>query len=290
MLATPTHESALRESDYRRLRDLLHERFGLHLPPTKKVLLQARIQKRLRRLKMGSFAEYCEHLFSPEGLEEELPRLVDVVTTHKTEFFRESGHFEWMVETLLPELSQSVGRIGPLKIWSAGCSTGEEVYSLAMLLSEWRRKVPDFDFEIIGSDVAADTLEKARQGIYRQDRIVGLSDALRRRYFMRSKDRRQPLVRVVPELRSKCRFELHNLIEEREAPLAEADLIFCRNVMIYFDRPTRQRVVEGLVSHLAPWGTLFVGHAETLGGIDVPLLPVAAATYRHRAHLQAPGR
>ena len=265
--------------EYTRLCDLIYQEAGIHLGAGKQIMLEARVKRRLKVLELSSFREYCDYLFGQEGRKREIVHLIDVVTTNKTDFFREPRHFVFLAEKALAELtSASGGR--PLLIWSAGCSTGEEPYTLAIVLSEYARTHPGFRFRILATDISSTVLAKAEMGIYSSDVVNPVAKELKRKYFMRSRDAESDRVRVVPELRRLIEFRRLNFMDADYGLIEKADAIFCRNVIIYFDRPTQARILRKLSDHLVPHGFMFVGHAETLHDMDLPLAPVAPALYR----------
>lgn len=268
--------------DFDRLSQFIHSECGIKMPSSKKTMLEARLQKRLRNLQMRSFTDYCNYLFSKEGIENELVRMIDLVTTNKTDFFREPAHYDFLVNKILPELirTSGAGVSKRLSLWSAGCSTGEEPYTLSMVLNEYASQCDGFQFNILATDISTRVLEKARMGIYEDDRIDPIPDALRRRYLLRSKDRSKGLVRIVPELRSRVAFRRLNFMEEDFGMREQFDIIFCRNVIIYFDRPTQEKLLNRFYRYLVPGGFVFMGHSETLNGLDVPLTMVYPTIYR----------
>ncbi len=243
-------------------------------------MLEVRIKRRLKVLICSSYGQYCDYLFGQQGLKEELVPLIDVVTTNKTDFFREPKHFNFLVEKALPELPRRNASGRPLLVWSAGCSTGEEPYTLAMVLSEYALTHPGFRFRILATDISTIVLAKAEMGVYTNDVVAPVPAALQRKYFMRSRDPGSDQVRVVPELRRLIEFRRLNFMDADYGIAEKADAIFCRNVIIYFDRPTQERILKKLSLQLAPRGYMFVGHAETLHDMDLPLTPVAPALYR----------
>ncbi len=273
------HDESISSRDYARLCDLIYAKAGIHLGTEKKTMLEARIRRRLKVLDLHSYSEYCNYLFGPAGLKDELIHLIDVVTTNKTDFFRESGHFDFLVEKALPELAERItGR--SFVIWSAGCSTGEEPYTMAIVLSEYALTHPGFRFRILASDISNIVLGKAELGVYTNDIVAPVAPALRRKYFMRSRKPGSEQVRVVPELRRCVEFRRLNFMDADYGMSEKVDAIFCRNVIIYFDRPTQERILQKLSSYLLPGGYLFVGHSETLHEMNLPLVPVAPALYR----------
>ncbi|MGD0801188.1 MAG: protein-glutamate O-methyltransferase CheR, partial [Terracidiphilus sp.] len=196
-----------------------------------------------------------------------------------TDFFREPKHFNFLVERALPELAERInGR--QFVIWSAGCSTGEEPYTMAIVLSEYALTHPGFRFRIMASDISNPVLAKAEQGIYASELVAPVQPLLRQKYFMRSRDRSSNQMRVVPELRRCIEFRRLNFMDADYGVPDKVDAIFCRNVIIYFDRATQERILQKLSNCLAPGGYMFVGHAETLHDMKLPLTPVAPALYR----------
>ncbi len=273
-------EERITNADFNRLRSLIHDQAGINLTPDKKTMLELRIKRRVRSLNLGSFSEYCEYLFGHQGLKEELVHFIDVVTTNKTDFFREPGHFNFLTEKALPELGARARNGGDLLVWSAGCSTGEGPYTLAMVLMEYGLTHPSFRFRLLATDIATTVLETAYRGIYKTDVMGPVPAHLRRKYFLRSRDPASRHVRVVPELRQLIEFRRLNFKDADFGLPEKADAIFCRNVIIYFDRPTQEQILQKLARQLAPNGYLFVGHAEALHDMDLPLEPVAPAVYR----------
>jgi chemotaxis protein methyltransferase CheR len=260
----------------------VHDELGIKMPESKKTMLQSRLLKRLRASGKKTYEEYYEYVFSSGGTSEELAHLIDVITTNKTEFFREPKHFDFLVQTALPELIRAYGTgiRQTAKIWSAGCSTGQEPYTLAMVLSEFAAGYPGFEYIILGTDISTRVLEVAKLAIYNHEHVAPVAMALRKKYLLQSRDRSKRTVRIVPELRSRVRFKRLNFIDN-DFGLSEAvDIIFCRNVLIYFDRPTQEMVLNRLCRHLKSGGYLFLGHSETLNGLDVPLVSAAPTIYR----------
>lgn len=275
-----TPPAPMTDTEFKALGEFIQTEFGIKMPPAKKTMLQSRLTKRLRALNISDYRQYREYLFSPEGLIRELPFLIDEVTTNKTDFFREPSHFDLLSETLLPIWTQTHHGHQPFSVWSAGCATGEEPYSLAMVLGEYLRKEPSFDFEITGTDISGKALETARQAIYPQKRVEPVPAAIRKRYLLRSRDRAKKLVRIVPALRAKVVFRHLNLMESFSCPGPKKDAIFCRNVIIYFERPVQEAIFNKLCSCLKADGYLFIGHSETLNGMRLPLRTVRPTVYQ----------
>lgn len=273
------HSLAMTEKDFRRFSSLIESTCGIRMPDIKKHMLESRLRKRLRSLEMHSFRDYYEFLTSPEGRQVEMVPMIDAVTTNKTDFFREPGHFTYLTEKVLPELLPAMSS-NRVKIWSAGCSSGEEPYTLAMILSEYARAREHFNFTILATDICTSVLEAAHRGIYEEEKIAPVPHEMRKRYLLRSKDRSKRIVRMAPELRSLITFRRLNFLENGYGIRDRLDIIFCRNVLIYFDRPTQEKVINNFCRHLQPGGHLFLGHSETINGLDVPLVQVNSTIYR----------
>ncbi|KPK02404.1 MAG: chemotaxis protein CheR [Nitrospira bacterium SG8_35_4] len=282
---TSSREAVLSDRDFDRLSEFIHTECGIKMPPSKKIMLQARLQKRLRKLSMTSMSEYCSYLFSPAGIENELIHMIDVVTTNKTDFFREPKHFDYMVQKALPELmaGKGVGIRHKLTVWSAGCSTGEEPYTLAMLLKDFADQYPgfNFDFLILATDISTRALEIAKRAIYDNEKVAPVPPEMKKRYLLRGKNDKKGYVRIVPELRDVVRFRRLNFLEGTYGMSEPMDIIFCRNVIIYFDRATQEKLMNRFARQLSPGGYIFIGHSETLHGLNVPLVQVAPTVYRN---------
>lgn len=272
------------EKDFGRLSEFIQKELGIKMPEAKKTMLESRLQKRLRALGYGSYAEYCDYLFGPDGMLGELVYMIDLVTTNKTEFFRESAQFEYLFNTALPELVKTTGAgvKRELKVWSAGCSTGEEPYTLSMVLTDFAERYPGLGFKylVIATDISTRVLELARMGIYSAEKAESVRMDMRKKYLLKSKDSSKELVRVMPELRARVRFRRLNLMEEDFGFREPIDIIFCRNVIIYFNRETQQRLLSKFCDCIDAGNYIFVGHAETLNDFYLPLEKVAPSIYR----------
>jgi chemotaxis protein methyltransferase CheR len=269
--------------DFERLSRFIYSHCGIKMPPEKKTMLEARLQKRLRALSVQTFRDYCDKLFKTPDGSGELVHMIDSVTTNKTDFFREPVHFDILSDTILSEFIEDRGAFAraPFTIWSAGCSSGEEPYTLAIVLSEFAARSPGFTFTIIATDISTRVLDKARAGIYEESQISMIPQPLKQKYFLRSRDRDKGLVRAAPDLRSTVAFQRLNLMDEQyHLRTGSVDAIFCRNVIIYFDRETQCRLLGRLCSCLRPGGHLFLGHSETVHGFDLPLARLASTVYR----------
>jgi chemotaxis protein methyltransferase CheR len=281
----PIGLSVMSEGDFNRLSQFIYKVCGIKLTSVKKVMVESRLSKRLRELDMKKFSEYCDYLFSDRGMEEELVHMIDIVTTNKTDFFREPGHFDYLINKAIPELirQHDAGIRRKLRVWSAGCSTGEEPYTLAMVLKEYAENCRGFDFEIMATDISTRVLQTASLAIYEEEKVMPVPPQMKRKYLLRGKGGRQGRVRITPELRETIRFRRLNFMDEDFGIKERMDVIFCRNVIIYFDRTTQERLLRRFCDHLVPGGYVFMGHSETLNGMDVPLISVAPTTYRKKS-------
>jgi chemotaxis protein methyltransferase CheR len=268
----------LSEHDFKRLSAFINEYAGIKLPPTKRTMLEGRLRRRMRETGHPTVDAYCRHLFDEGGLEAELVDLVDAVTTNKTDFFREPAHFDFLIETALPAMLAS-GRTR-LKLWSAACSTGAEPYTIAMLLADALKDRRGIDFKIVATDLSTAVLREALAGRFPEAMIAPVPYDMRRRYLMRARDERRDEVRIVPTLRSRLSFGRLNLMDDRYPLETDMDVIFCRNVLIYFDKPTQEKVVGRLCEHLRPGGYLFLGHSESITGMRLPVTTVSSTIFQ----------
>jgi chemotaxis protein methyltransferase CheR len=270
--------SEMGDAEFSRFSELIQTELGIKMPPTKKVLLQSRFQKRLRALGLSGYKEYCDYVFSPEGREQERTHLIDAVTTNTTHFFREPKHWEIMTGIVLPELwRRNVGKRGALRIWSAGCSSGEEPYTLGMVLHEWAEQRPGFDFAILATDISGKILAEAKRAVYPMDKVADVPMQYKKKYMLKSKDRLR--VKMDANLRNKVSFQRLNFMEDFRLRDRQ-DIIFCRNVVIYFDRPTQEVLFNKFCNTLQTGGYLFIGHSESLSGMNLPLRQVAPTVFR----------
>ncbi len=273
----PYYKIKMTGKDFRQLSSYINKELGIKMPEEKKVMLQSRLLKRLSELKIESFREYIDYVFSKKGADVELINMIDLVTTNKTDFFREPVHFEFLNEFVLPELVFSPKKI---KLWSAGCSSGEEPYTLAITMSQFLDNYPNTDYEILATDLSSRILRKAATAIYDLDRVEGIPLSIKKKYFLKSKDPASKTVRIIPELRAKMRYRRLNFMDPVYHVDADFDIIFCRNVLIYFNRPTQEAVINKLASNLRRGGFFFLGHSESIANMDVPLQQVKPTIFR----------
>lgn len=264
--------------NFDKLARFIYDYSGIKMPPTKLTMLEGRLRRRLRATNHATFDDYCDFLFHDDGLEHETVYLIDAVTTNKTDFFREARHFDYMQQTALPTLAGNGVRI--IRTWSSACSTGAEPYTMAMVLEEFTGARNDVDYTILATDLSTDVLNAARLGIYNEDMIQPVPRDMQRKYVMVPKSPTRREVRISPSLRSKVGFARMNLMDE-SYPVGEAmHIIFCRNVLIYFDKPTQAGVLKRLCDRLTVGGYMFIGHSESIAGIDLPLKQVSNTVFQ----------
>ena len=275
---TPT--PAIRPEDARVLVRVAREVGGLAIGPEKTEFLAARLTRRLTALGMEDFARYAALLTEPGG-ERELPAFIEALTTHTTSFFRERGQYDWLRETGLPQLLlDGAGRNRELSLWSAACSTGQELYSALMTVAALREsETSGLRFRGLGTDLSHPVLRQARRAIYDREEIAGIPDPMRRQFLLSARDG-GGLYRIAPEIRHRARWACANLVRPGDLGGIEADVIFLRNVLIYFDAPTQARVVGNVLGRLRPGGYLLTGHAETLRAERHGLVPIRPSIYR----------
>ncbi|MEM7349658.1 MAG: protein-glutamate O-methyltransferase CheR [Acidobacteriota bacterium] len=266
--------SPLTEAEFERLRNMIYREAGIALGPFKKDLLVARLRRRLRATGSKSFSSYYRLV---RGDSAERQRMLDCISTNETRFFREPRQFEFLEQRLLPHWRTIRGRRSPgLRVWSAGCSTGEEPYSLAMLLL---RVLPDWQNQILATDLSTEALSLARAALWPIEKSAEIPSSYLRQFMLRGTRSQNGWMKASPEIRSMVRFDQLNLHLDIAPNLGQFELIFCRNVLIYFDGPSRLRAVDRLLDHLAPGGVLFLGHAESLSELTGRVSSVGPNAY-----------
>jgi len=265
------------------IREMAREAFGLDLRPGKEALVSARLGKRARELGLNGIGAYLKVVQADRtGLE--LVALIDALTTNHTSFQREPQHFDLLRERVL---KPAAARHAKLSIWSAGCSTGEEPYTILLHAADVFGEAGLDNLRLVASDISTRALEAARAGIYSEDRVAPLPEHWRRRFFQRGEGPRAGFYRVKESFRRRVEFQRRNLMESME-DLPQFDVIFCRNVMIYFDKLTQERLVRKFCNHLQPGGWLLIGHSEGLMGIRHEFEYVMPAVYRKPAQARGP--
>jgi chemotaxis protein methyltransferase CheR len=266
---------------YEFIRQLVYEQSRINLGPSKQELVSSRLRKRLIALNLSGMDAYCDLLRSPQG-EDEVMDLLDAISTNFTDFFREAHHFDFLNSTVLPAWQQdrNARRGEPFRAWSAACSSGEEPYTLSIVLAEALAGAPAEDWKILATDISTRVLKKAEQAVYRQERLKLPNADMLRRYFQKGTGSWEGYFRVKNQLREHIQFRRVNLIESSYPFTEKFNVIFCRNVMIYFDRETQEQLIPQLADRLLPGGYLFVGHSESLVGIDHGLESLKPSIYR----------
>lgn len=267
-------EYQLRDADFRKIASFVMSSAGIVVSERKRTFIQGRLGRRLRALGLADFQEYCRLLDSPSG-EEERHNLINAVTTNHTSFFREKHHFDYLQKTALPAIAHDASS-HRLRIWSAGCSTGEEPYTIAMVLRECRSLFSAWDVKLLATDLDTNVVAAARRGVYDNERMETIPEAYRTRYFTETGDGAGT---ASDELRSLISFAPLNLLHQwpMSGPF---DIIFCRNVVIYFDKPTQRTLFDRYAEMLKPDGWLFVGHSESLMGVSDRFDLVGRTIYR----------
>jgi chemotaxis protein methyltransferase CheR len=267
-------EYTITNDEFERFRTLIYKESGISLNDGKRTLLVSRLSKRLRELGLDSFQSYYDRV-TEEVDGNEFTWMLDLISTNKTDFFREPKHFEFLRERVLPDL-QAVKQI---RIWSSACSSGEEPYTIAMTLYDGVQTPGQWEFKILASDLSTRVLAKAASGVYDDERVRDLPEATVRRHFLKSRGGTGK-VKVKPHLSDMIRFRRLNLMDERFPIKTPLDVIFCRNVMIYFDRPTQEQLVAKFYRYLKPGGHLFIGHSESLQWLKQSFKAIAPTIYQ----------
>jgi chemotaxis protein methyltransferase CheR len=265
-----------------KLGTLITERFGIKMPPEKKIMFQARLQRRLRELEIKSFDEYAKLLLNANLDSPELSVLADYISTNKTDFFRENDHFEYLANQLLPIYLNPISKPGDCKvmIWSAGCSNGQEAYSIAITIEEFMRSNKTaMNYAILASDISVRMLRCAKNAIYPVSNTELISDELKHRYFLKSKNQNDPQVRVIKYIRDKVTPAYLNLMDEHYMLKQKFDVVFLRNTLIYFRQEIQQKVLLKVLNSLKTDGYLFIGHSESLINMHLPIRYVAPGIY-----------
>jgi chemotaxis protein methyltransferase CheR len=274
----------LSEKNYARLAEVLQNEVGIRLPSTKRMMVEGRLRKRVRSLGLRNLDEYCRVLFEDGELRGEFVHIIDLITTNKTDFFREPDHFDFLIKRAVPSLLESSAGSGErrLKIWSSACSNGAEPYTIALCLLELAQDLR-FKFSILGTDISTDMLQSAVKAVYPEEMILPVPPELRERYILRARKAESKLIRIAPEIRRLVHFERLNLMDVTYPFDRDIDVIFCRNVLIYFEKSTQQSVLEKLCSHLRRGGYLFLGHSESAaGGLLTNMISVAPTVMRKK--------
>lgn len=260
----------LSEKEYIKFRELIYQNTGISLKANKVEMVNSRLLKRLKNLEMISFNDYYDYLINyDDGTE--LMEMINCITTNKTDFFRENNHFEFMNKVLLPNLKQECYRTGRLsiRVWSAACSTGEEPYTINIILKEFFKNNTGWDIKILASDLDTNVLSKATDGIYDYNQVSDIPNDLLKEYFYKGEGGNEGFFKVKEKLKNNIIFKKINLIDTTYPIGAPLDIIFCRNVFIYFDQKTVNEIINRFYNYLRPGGYLFLGHSESIDVNDM---------------------
>ncbi len=276
-------DDVLSARDFEKLSQFIMRKTGIKMPASKRQMVEGRLRRRVRLLGYRTFSDYAHFLFEENGLEQEMHIVVDAVTTNKTDFFREPEHFELLERKLIADMVAARRSSTPplLKFWSAASSNGSEAFSLAMLLADAQAARRNFRFAMLATDISTAMIDAGERAVYPEEQVVPVPQAMRDRYLMRAE---RPLgrveVRVVPELRRRVQFGQLNLMDATYPFDRDIDVIFLRNVLIYFEREDQDAVIRRLVGHLRPQGYLFLGHSESMIGAGSQMRLIAPAVFQ----------
>ena len=266
------HAVELTPGQFKKICGIVYRFSGIRLSSGKEALVKARLMKRLRALNIETIEAYIKYLESKKGTIE-LGYMIDAMTTNKTNFFRESAHFKFLTDKILPDLNDR-----KLRFWSAACSTGEEPYSLAMLLNDKIRSIEQKDVKILATDISTTCLEKARQHLYEKNNLSGIPDQYLRKYFNTTDNNSSAMFQLKHEVARMVQVSFLNLM--KAWPMKSSfNVIFCRNVMIYFDKKTQEKLVNRFWDYIEPGGYLFVGHSEGLSSVSHKFSYIQPAVY-----------
>jgi chemotaxis protein methyltransferase CheR len=264
--------------NFDRLAGLIHQYSGIKMPPAKRTMLAVRLRSRLTALGLGHLDEYCDYIFKDHGLDNELVHLINAVSTNKTDFFREPAHFDFLRGSFLPAMAGAGRRA--VKVWSAASSIGAEAYTIAMVLEAFCRQNHGPDYSILATDISTEVLKVAMEGQFPRAMMDPVPPHMRSSFVLRARDQGLDLVRIVPQLRTKIAWGHLNLMDKTYPVDRDQDCIFCRNILIYFDRQTQNNVLTRLCDHLRPGGYLIVGHSETGAGEGLPVVQVMSTIFQ----------
>lgn len=261
---------------------MITKKYGIKMSAEKKIMFQARLQRRLRELDIKSFDEYARRLFTTEHDSVEISILADYISTNKTEFFREKEHFQFITDHVLPEIfcEKQTNSFFQLKLWSAGCSSGQEAYSMAITLEEFMQSRNfRFDYSIVATDISGRMLKTARQAVYPMSQVEEIPLEIKKQYFLKSKSLIDQKVRIVKNLRDRVKPAYLNLMDNVYVLDTQFDLIFLRNTLIYFEHQIQQQVLTKILDKLKIGGYLFIGHSESLINMNLPIKSIAPSVY-----------
>ncbi|OYT17006.1 MAG: chemotaxis protein CheR [Bacteroidetes bacterium 4572_77] len=273
------YKAQLSISEFQQISKFIGLNYGIKLPQQKRIMVQGRLHKRLRALDMGSFKDYVNYLFSEEGKWKEVPNMVDLISTNKTDFFREATHFNVLTEQVLPEFIKN-NTMSTFNIWSAGCSSGEEVYTLAMVIQEFMNNHQGYHYHVQGTDISHQMIKKARTAIYPLKDVATIPLHLKRKYLLKHKDRSIKEIRIAPDLRNKTSFKYLNFIDKEYDIKTKFNVAFCRNVLIYFEKDVQEQVLLKILKTVKKGGYLFLGHSESINEMKLPVTKISPTVFK----------
>ena len=268
----------LEEREFKKLSQFIETEVGIKMPPAKKILMESRLQKRIKILGLSNFREYYDFVFT-ENSRKELIEMIDAITTNKTDFMREPAHFDFLVNRALPDVTKNKDRIN---LWSAACSTGQEPYNLAMFMEEFRTAGKRVEYSVTATDISRSCLEKGTNAVYTLKDILDVSQTFKKKYFLKSKNPESEQVKIKSFLRDRVRFQSINLMKDEYGLKNKYDIVFCRNVLIYFDKENQAKVINRIVAHMNPGAYLFLGHSESMAGINSGLTGIASSIFQKK--------
>ena len=268
------------DQEFRHFRDFIHLHTGIALSEHKRALICSRLARRLRHYRFASYSEYYELLTQADTDGAELMEMVNAITTNKTDFFREAHHFTFLTEQVFPTYRQATSR--RLRLWSAAAATGEEAYSLAIAVNEAFSALPGWDVRILATDIDTHVLAHAQEGVYSLDHTQAIAPDRLRRFFLKGEGASEGLIKAKKDLKDRVQFQQLNLIADTWPMRGPFDVIFCRNVLIYFDQATQRRILERMAALLCKDGYLMLGHAESMHSFDRLFRPVGHSIYQAR--------
>lgn len=282
MSSVSAQQKTLSEAEFKKIAAYIEKNVGIKMPPEKRMMMQSRLASRLKALHLDSYKAYIDYVFSGKDADNhELIMMIDAMTTNLTEFFREPQHFDYMRSAALP--GYAAQKLNKIKIWSAGCSTGQEPYTLSMVMSEYIKQNPlgsIRDFSVLATDISTKVLDKAASAVYPMDAVKGVPQQIMHQYFLRGKNPANPVVRLKQDIRNHVNFMRLNFMDEEYGFRDTFQIIFCRNVLIYFDKANQEKVIRQFLRYLEPNGYLFLGHSETIFGMDLPFKTVAPTVFQ----------
>jgi chemotaxis protein methyltransferase CheR len=269
------------ELNFQRLASYIQTTTGIKMPLSKRSFVEGRLRKRFSNLGYSDLIEYTHYLFDEGGLPLEEAIIIDSLTTNKTDYFREIHHFNFLTKRALPELVDTgIGIKRPLRIWSAGCSNGAEPYSIAMTCAEFSERQPKFSYDIRASDISYRMIEEGRRAIYTHEMVDPIPVELRKKYLLRNLDASINEVRIIKPLRERVEFSRLNILDTKYPFDFKFDIIFCRNILIYFEPKVQEKVISQLCNYLNIGGYLALGHSESIGQLDLPLKLLSATIFQ----------